>query len=38
MAMVANDRVYIEGALQKIIRLAASHRDMVLVNEEVEYL
>ena len=38
VAMVGNDRLYIEGALQKIIRLAATHRDMVLLGEEVEYL
>jgi len=38
VAMVGNDRVYVEGALQKIIRLASSHRDMLLLSEEVEYL
>ena len=38
VAMVGNDRTYIEGALQKIINQAATHRDMVLVDESVEWL
>jgi uncharacterized protein YlxP (DUF503 family) len=38
VAMVANDRTYIEGALQKIVNMAASHRDMVLVDHQVEWL
>jgi hypothetical protein len=38
MAMVGNDRVYIEGALQKIIKIAGSHRDMILLSEHVEWL
>ena len=38
VAMVGNDRAYVEGALQKIINLAATHRDMVLVDESVEWL
>jgi len=38
VAMVGNDRTYVEGALRKIINLAATHRDMVLVDESVEWL
>ena len=38
VAMVGNDRAYVEGALQKIINQAATHRDMVLVDESVEWL
>jgi uncharacterized protein len=38
VAMVGNDRIYIEGALQKIINIAGSHRDMILLSEQVEWL
>ena len=38
VAMVGNDRIYIEGALQKIVRLAQMNRDMVLTADEVEWL
>lgn len=38
VAMVGNDRVYVEGALQKIVRLAQMNRDMVLTADEVEWL
>jgi len=37
-AMVSNDRKYAEGVLQKIINAAASHRDMVLIDHEIQWL
>ena len=38
IAMVGNDRRYIEGALQKILNMAAMHRDMILVEQNIEWL
>ncbi len=38
VAMVGSDRVYVEGALQKIVRLAQTNRDMMLVDEETQWL
>lgn len=38
VVMVGNDRRYIEGALQKIINAAGNHRDMILLNAEIEWL
>ena len=38
IVMVGNDRRYVEGALQKIIDSAASHRDMLLVDQDIEWL
>lgn len=38
VAMVANDRSYVEGALQRVIQLAAMHRDMILLESNVEWL
>jgi uncharacterized protein YlxP (DUF503 family) len=38
VAMVSNDRRYVEGALQKVITAAAMHRDMILVSQDVEWL
>lgn len=38
VAMVGNDRRYIEGALQKIVNAAAGHRDMILADSSVEWL
>jgi uncharacterized protein YlxP (DUF503 family) len=38
VAMVANDRRYIEGALQKIVNAASAHRDMILSACETEWL
>ena len=38
VAMVGNDRRYIEGALQKILNMAATHRDMILVEHNIEWL
>ncbi len=37
-AMVGNDKQYIEGALQQIVTAAASHRDMILVEHQIEWL
>jgi uncharacterized protein YlxP (DUF503 family) len=38
VAMVSNDRRYVEGALQQIIRAASMHRDMILMSQELEWL
>ena len=38
VAMVGNDRPYIAGALQKILNMAAPHRDMILVEQNIEWL
>jgi uncharacterized protein YlxP (DUF503 family) len=38
VAMVANDRRYVEGALQQIVRAASTHRDMILMDQELEWL
>lgn len=38
VAMVGSDRRYVEGALQKITNAAGRHRDMVLIDHEVEWL
>jgi len=38
VAMVANDRRYIEGALQKIANTAERDREMILIDHEVEWL
>ena len=38
VAMVSNDRRYAEGVLQKIINAAAAHRDMILMDHEIEWL
>lgn len=37
VAMVGSDRRYVEGALQKIVNAAASHRDLVLMDHEIEW-
>ena len=37
-AMVSNDQTYIEGALQKIVNQAAMHRDMILLEHQVQWL
>ncbi len=37
VAMVGNDRRYIAGALQKILNMAATHRDMILVEQNIEW-
>ena len=38
IAMVGVDRRYVEGALQQIVNLAATHREMVLDASEIEWL
>jgi len=38
IAMVANDRRYVESVLQQVVHAAAAHRDMILLSHEVEYL
>ena len=38
VAMVGSDRRYVEGALEKIVHAAATHRDMILVDHQVEWL
>ena len=37
VAMVSNDRRNVEGMLQKILNLAATHRDMILIEHEIEW-
>ena len=38
VAMVGNDRRYVEGALQQVVNAAAVARDMVLTEHDVEWL
>ena len=38
VAMVGSDRRYVEGALQRIVNAASLHRDMVLIEHEIELL
>jgi len=38
VALVGADRRYLEGRMQKIINAAASHRDMILTDHELEWL
>lgn len=38
VAMVGNDRTYLEGALQKILSQASMHRDMVLLESRIQWL
>jgi uncharacterized protein YlxP (DUF503 family) len=38
IAMVGNDKRYVEGSLQRIINSAATHRDMILLDHEIEWL
>jgi len=38
VAMASNDRRHAEGVLQKIINAAATHRDMILVDHEIQWL
>ena len=37
VAMVGNDRSYVEGALQTVVAAAERHRDMVLADWKVEW-
>ena len=36
VAMVGSDGRYVQGALQKVVNQVARHRDMVLVEHEIE--
>lgn len=38
VAMVSNDKTYVEGALGKIVEAASMHRDMVLIESELQWL
>jgi hypothetical protein len=38
VAAVSNQHTYTEGILQKIVNMAAMHRDMVLVDHATEWL
>lgn len=38
VAMVANDRRYVESVLQKIINDSICHRDMILIDHEIAWL
>ena len=38
VAMVGSDKRYVEGAMQKIVNAAASQRDMILVDYELQWL
>ncbi len=38
IAMVGTDHRYVEGALQRIINAAETHRDMMLIDREIEWL
>lgn len=38
VAMVGNDRAYVEGRIQQIRNLAATHRDMILQDQTIEWL
>lgn len=38
VAMVSNDKRYVEGALQKITNAASGHRDMILMDSATEWL
>ena len=38
VAMVGSDKRYVEGALQKICNQAASHRDLLLIEQDVEWM
>ena len=38
VAMVGSDTRYVQGALQRIVNAAGTHRDMILVDHELEFL
>ncbi|MBS3733317.1 MAG: DUF503 domain-containing protein [Phycisphaerae bacterium] len=38
VAMVGNDKRYVEGSLQRIVNVAADERDMVLADHEIAWL
>jgi hypothetical protein len=37
VAMVSNDRRFLESSLQQIVNRAAMHREMVLTDSEIEF-
>jgi len=38
IAMVGSDKRYVQGALQKIVNAAGKHRDMNLVDYDIQWL
>jgi len=38
VAMAGSDSEYVHGALQRIVNAASMHRDMVLIDHEIELL
>jgi len=38
VAMTGNDKSYVEGSLQRIVNAASTHRDMLLLDHQVEWL
>lgn len=38
VAMVGSDQRYVEGALQQVVNSAATHRDMILLDHQIEWL
>ena len=38
VAMAGSDSSYVEGALQRIVNAASRHRDMVLIDHEIELI
>jgi uncharacterized protein YlxP (DUF503 family) len=38
IAMVGNEKRYVEGALQAIVNAASTHRDMILLDRQLEWL
>lgn len=38
VAMAGNDKTYVEGCLQQIANTAAMHRDMVLMDHQIQWL
>ena len=38
VAMVGNSHRYVKDVLQKIIQSAATHRDMILIDQDIEWL
>jgi len=37
IAMVGSDRRHVESSLQKIVNMASTHRDMILISREIEW-
>ena len=38
VAVVGNDKTYLEGSLQRIINAASMHKDMILIESQVDWL